>query len=150
MVIGDLRSDEHLGRKCFQGYPVRAAIALIRAQGPESGHHPGGRASSEGNGTVSDSVRIASQPGIRHGAAGMMRRRVDEHTSGKEGVGSTHSLVVAGPRAERHACHLERDRCGGRGRRWICSVLCWRGYIAGCGRSRVSWSAGGWRTVMSA
>jgi len=154
MVIGDLSSGEHLGRKCFQGDPVRAAIALIRAQGPDRGHNHGGRASGECNGTGSDRARIASQPGIRHCAAGITRRRVDEHASGKERVGSTNSLVVAGPRAERHACHLERDRCGVRGRRWSCSALCWRGSWRGCmaggGRNRVSSNAGGWRTVMSA
>ena len=118
MVIGDLSSGEHLGRKCFQGYPVSAAIALICAQGPDRGHNPGGRASGECNGTGGDSACIASQPGIRHCAAGSMRRCVDKYTSGKERVGSTSSLVVAGPRAERHACHLERDRCGGRDHRW--------------------------------
>ena len=60
MVIGDLSSGEHLG-ECFQGYPVSAAIALIRAQGPDRGHDPGGGAA---NGTGGDSACIASRPGI--------------------------------------------------------------------------------------
>ena len=96
MVIGDARSGEHLGRQGLEGDPVRAAIALSRAQRPDRGHDLGGRASGEGHGSRGDLARLASQPGIRHGAAGVMRRRGDQHTGGKERVGATRSLVVAG------------------------------------------------------
>ena len=155
IVIGDLRSGKHLRREGFQGDRVRAAIALTRAQGPDRGHCPGGRASGECHGTMGDLARIASQPSIRHRAARIMRGSVDEYTGGKERVVSTSARVVAGPRAPRHACHRERDRSGGVcSRRWRCAVPCWRGSwrgcLIGCGQGRVSRTAGRGRTVLRA
>jgi hypothetical protein len=157
MVIGDVRGGKHLRREGFQGDRVRAAIALTRAQGPDRGHRLGGRARSDCHGTRGDSACIASQPGIRHRAAGVMRGSVDEDAGGKERVVSTSARVVARPRAPRHACHCERDRSGGGGgRRWCCAIPRWHGSRRGCGgqisggRGRISRTAGRWRTILRA